>query len=263
VTNDVRLFAVLLTGYLAGQMLISWRWQLGYFRVSRTIEDPGRLLALVLLPTLTEWQFSIAGAAIIIGCVLGAAGLRTGFALAAVGCLAYFSQIRLLDTVQRKVNLLPQLLVLLAITPASVGVRPAPADGWLMLTTKVLLALVYVSAGLMKLQTSGLRWADGRALQTFLLAADLRYDVPRARALATRRQVCAALSTAVLAFELLGWLLLFSRRGEFAFAAVGLALHAGMFVFLRVNYLKYLGPAYLVFAAPPLAGIIDQVVRSR
>jgi hypothetical protein len=259
VTSDVRLFSVLFSGYLACQMLASWRWQLGYFRLSRTIESPGRLLGLATIPRLTEGQFIAAGVALVAGCILGIAGLRGGFALAVVGCLAYFSQIRLLDSVQRKVNLLPQILLLLAVAPPSVRGSPTPADVFLLATAQALLAVVYVSAGLMKLRSAGLSWADGRSLQAYLLAADLRYDVPRARALAARLPLCAALSTLVLGFELFGWLLLFSTRGQLTFAILGLSMHAGMLAFMRVNYLKYLGPVYLVFAVHPLGEIVERL----
>ena len=253
--NAVRLFAGLFSGYLAGQTIMSWRWQLNYFRISRPIEDPGRLLAVWTLPRLTEGQFSAARVALVAGCALGAAGTRVGFALAATACLAYFSQIRLLDSVQRKANLLPQVFALLALAPASVAAWNTGGDEWPLVAIEVLLALVYVNAGVAKLRRAGLRWADGRALQAYLLAADLRYDVPRARALAAHLPLCTVLSGCVLAFELLGWLLLLAPGGGYLFAILGLSMHTGTLVFMRVNYLKYHGAVYLVFAAHPLATV--------
>lgn len=257
--NEARLFVVLVSGYLVCQLLVSWQWQLAYFRGSRPIERPPFLLSLWALPSLTERQFKAAGVAIVGGCAIGIAGWRGGFALAAAACLAYFGQIRLLDTIQRKVNLIPQVLLLFAAEPGSVASWGAPADSWLLGTTKMLIVLVYVSAGVTKLRRAGLRWADGRAVQAYLLGADLRYDVPRARSLAAHLSLCAALSAFVLAFELVGWLWLLVPRGDYVFACLGLGLHAATFAFMRVNYLKYFGPMYLVFAAHPLAAVIGHL----
>jgi hypothetical protein len=254
--NDVRLFGLLFAGYLALQIAVAWRSQLAFFRLTRAIYGPSAFLNRWPLPRVGTTGFIAAGLVLLAGCVAGAFGARAGFVAAALASLTYFGQIPLMDTVQRKVMLIPQILLVLALTPASGGPWSDPPDPRPLAIVLAMLALVYVAAGVAKLWRGGWRWADGHALQAYLIRADLMYDVPLARALATRLPTCAMLSVCVLAFELGGWLLLLSPRTRWCFAACGLAIHAGTLVLMRINYLKYHGAAYLVFAAPPLAGIL-------
>jgi hypothetical protein len=254
--NEVRIFAAAAGAYLAVVTLASWRWQRDFFRVSRLIERPGALYGIVPLPVLGEQAFLVCGALIVAGCATGALGYRFGFAAAYIGAVGYFSQIRLLDTIQRKVNLIPPMLLLLAAAPATAAPWNADADRWVLAGMQTLIALTFVGAGLAKLRRAGIGWAEGSSLQAFLLEADLRYDVPRARRLASSHALCRGLSIAVLLFELVGWTLLFLPAGAYVFAALAIAFHTGTWLFMRVNFLKYQAAAYLVFAASPLAQLL-------
>ena len=251
--NEVRIFAAAAGAYLAIATLASWRWQRDFFRVSRLIERPGALYGIVPLPVLGERAFLVSGALIVAGGAAGALGYRLGFVAAYIGAIGYFSQIRLLDTIQRKVNLIPPMLLLLAAAPATAAPWTAVDDRWVLAGMQALIALSFVGAGLAKLRRAGAGWAEGSSLQAFLLEADLRYDVPRARRLASSHALCRALSIGVLVFELLGWTLLFFPAGASVFAATAIVFHAGTWLFMRVNFLKYQAAAYLVFVASPLA----------
>lgn len=94
------------------------------------------------------------------------------------------------------------------------------------------LAAFYFQAGVAKLRTSGLRWADGYTLQFYLLDK----GEPAGMWLSQHLWLCAVLSAAVLAFEVGFPLAVIIRRWRPAFLLGGFAFHAGTSVFLGVTF---------------------------
>jgi len=94
------------------------------------------------------------------------------------------------------------------------------------------LAFYYFDAGLTKLVTSGPAWADGYTLQYHLL----HHDTSVGRLLAPHLAICALLSTAALAFELLFPLAVVFRRLRPYFLAAGVCFHLGNHLLLDLIF---------------------------
>ena len=247
--DPARLFSILYCGVIALQTLIHYREQLQFFRTQpdRVYGQPPLLLGLVPLPTGNERLFMAAGG----GFILALAAAAGGFApraspAAALACyLFYFPAILPHGYVMRKTNLIPIVLAIMIMAP-----------GQAIVLVRLSLSLVYLSAGVEKLLASGVRWADGRNLQAYLLEHYLYTERPQALWLARRARLCRWLSTGVLIWELSFWLIMFFPALIPFYALVGLAVHAGTSVAMRIHYWVYFCPAYIVFATPWLCAWI-------
>jgi hypothetical protein len=245
------MFLILFCLALAIQVLFSLRQQLRYFktRPSRIYGMPPRLFGLVQLPALTEWQFHLSGIVFALSLILAALGLwpRVFIFVALLCYFPYFNSIMSLAYIQRKTNLLPFVLLVLLVTPSSSMALAQPAPVWPIALIKIALAQMYFSAGLQKLRLAGFKWCDGRSLQAYLVEHYLWGDMGRAWALAQRPRLCVALSCLLLLFELTFWIVLVVPVLNLPYAVAGLVFHLGAALTMRINYLKYLGPVYMVF----------------
>jgi len=125
------------------------------------------------------------------------------------------------------------------------GGDPLPATSsharWPTLLLFAEVAAFYCGAGIAKVRTSGLAWADGWTLQYLLLNA----DTPAGRWIAESRPLCALLSSLVLAFELSAPLGMFGRLRPFVLAG-GAAFHLGTTLLLHISFWP-VAALYLVF----------------
>ncbi len=259
--NAVRLFATLFCGCVALQVACHFSDQHRYVRLLPPGEETAWLLGRWRVPRLSPRTFLLCGALLMGGLGLAAASWNPWVTrLSLVGALAtyflYFGQIASLGYVQRKTHLLPLVLSVLLLAPGTTGDWHAPAPVWPLILVQALLAQVYMVSGLTKLRRAGWSWADGRSLQSFLLASSLTYDTQAAWDLGRRAGVCRAVSAAILTFELAGFVLLLLPGLSWLFAAAGLAFHLGALRLMRIDYLTYHGPVFLVFAAEPLAAVL-------
>jgi hypothetical protein len=115
------------------------------------------------------------------------------------------------------------------------GLAPSPARSpdarWPLELIFVELAAFYAAAGVTKLRTSGLAWADGSTLQYHLLLL----GTPAGERVAASMALCAALSALVLAFEL-GAPLGIVRRLRPLVLAGGAAFHLGTTLLMRIAF---------------------------
>ncbi|MGN6398638.1 MAG: hypothetical protein ACTHMI_23920 [Mucilaginibacter sp.] len=167
--------------------------------------------------------------------------------IALISYFFYFSQIISLAYIQRKTNLLPIVLLVLLLSPSLDKPLLAPSTGWELLLIKIALLQVYFSAGLQKLTQSGIGWLSGRNLQAYLLENYLWSGRKGALLIAEKPLLCNVLSTLILFFELTFWIVLFFPQVTFFYLVFALMFHIGTLITMRINYLKYIGPVYLVF----------------
>ena len=90
-------------------------------------------------------------------------------------------------------------------------------------------------------------WFNGKYLQAYLLENYLWTDRTSALAVAGKPLLCVLMSTLTLVFELTFWVVIFFPKLIFLYVAIALLFHIGTLVTMRINYLKYLSPVYLVF----------------
>ena len=249
--NRIAMFARLFCAVQAIQLLLNFGQQYRYFQTQpwRIYGRKQKLLGFIPLPALDLYQFLISGICLFVSIMLVCLGFYPYLfvLLALISYFLYFPQIISLAYVQRKTNLLPIVLFILLASPSLNKPLSAPSTGWEMLLIKIALVQVYLSAGLQKLSRSGMTWFNGKYLQAYLLENYLWADRRSALALAGKPLLCALLSTLTLIFELTFWVVIFFPMLIFLYVAFALLFHIGTLITMRINYLKYLGPVYLVF----------------
>jgi hypothetical protein len=137
---------------------------------------------------------------------------------------------------------------------------PPPATSryarWAVELAFVEVAGFYALAGVSKLRTAGLGWADGWTLQYFLLLM----GTPAGLALAASPALCAVLSKLVLAFELGAPLGIARPLRPFVLAG-GVAFHLGTTIAMRIVFWPVVA-LYLVFVPwERLARRVGRVAR--
>lgn len=226
-------------------MLIHFRDQLEFFRTEpwRVYGPPPRLLGIVPFRPVGERVFICAGVFFTAALAAAASNVarKPALTLALICFLIYFPPILPLAYIQRKINLIPLVLAISLF-----------AQDHVLAAAKLLLALVYLSAGVEKLRTAGLRWIDGESLQSYLVEHYLYSGRPQALFIAERALLCRVLSTLVLVWELSFWLVLVFPAMTWVYVAAGLLFHAGTSVAMRIHYWVYFCPVYFVFFAPAL-----------
>ena len=119
------------------------------------------------------------------------------------------------------------------------GVAPTRRHGWPARASALVVVSVYWIAGMQKLRHSGLAWVTSDNMRWILYGAA---DSPRvatdavARFVADRAWLATTLAGSVLATEVLAPAALVVRRGRWAFVAAAVALHAGTWLALGLDY---------------------------
>jgi len=249
--NSTGMFARLFCATVAIVVSLNFLQQYRYFITppSKLYGKGPKLLGLVPTPVLNKYQFLTSGLALILGLVLVVFNIypHLGIAIALICYFLYFSQIISLAYVQRKANLIPIVLLILLFSPSLDKPLSSACATWELVLIKIALIQLYLSAGLQKIKHSGLDWLDGKYLQAYLLENYLWTDRNTALRLASNKMLCAALSLLVLIFELTFGIVLFLPQLTFVYVGFALVFHLGTLITMRINYLKYLGPVYLVF----------------
>ena len=241
------------------------------------------VLGVLQLPRLDSTAFFLVGLLFAACLVLSTLGWRPPIFLFAAAALyfLYFSQIFELSYVNRKTNLIPLTLLLLAVTPGiersgvrpllrwlkglpaalrgSAGPEPERVPGWPYRLYMLMISFVYLGAGISKLANGGLAWASGHGFQTYLFQNYLWNDEAITRAVAETPLLVAAMAVATFIFELGFWIVAFlPQRWWGAFVVVGVGFHIGTGVLMSIQYWKYFLPSYAVFITP---GAVEVVYR--
>lgn len=127
------------------------------------------------------------------------------------------------------------------------GRPPAPTRHtmarWPLLMVAWLFSLIYLSAAVCKLGGSGLDWLNGYTLQAYLMQDGLYWRTGVGPWFAQQHTFAWLLGWFTIAWEGLFWLVLVRPRWGWAFAALGIGFHLGIFATMRAPFAMYL-PAY-------------------
>ena len=196
------------------------------------------------------------------GAVLAAAGLwtRVALPLAWAAALPLVAMTSSLGKVVHNDVLL--LLCLVPMLPAPAGAAwsldarrhprtppgPGAAFGWPVRTAMVVVAGAYFFSGLAKLLHAGPGWVTGGNLRWVLYAASDQQPVPNPYALfvADRPVLAHLLAAATVAVELGFPLVLWRPRLAWLFLPAAVALHAGIWLAMRLDYSAMAATALLV-----------------
>lgn len=240
------IYAAWLGVALLAQMPAHWR----FVRAETSLRATPRLLGALPLPCLGAGTLVAVGLAL--WASLAAGALRPearawAFSAAVPLAALYFAQVVAVPEVRRKASLAPLTLLVLGLA-AWVPAEWRPAvEAASVFTLKLLVSQMYFSAGLMKVLTAGVRWADGATLRSKLVHYHLHYGHPLARWLAGDPLRSRILAVAVLVFELTFWLVLPFPALAWVYLPAGILFHAGTAVTMRIHYWIYVLPAYLLF----------------
>ena len=196
------------------------------------------------------------------GAVLAAAGLwtRVALPLAWAAALPLVAMTSSLGKVVHNDVLL--LLCLVPLLPAPAGAAwsldarrhprtppgPGAAFGWPVRTAMVVVAGAYFFSGLAKLLHAGPGWVTGGNLRWVLYASSDQQPVPNPYALfvADRPVLAHLLAAATVAVELGFPLVLWRPRLAWLFLPAAVALHAGIWLAMRLDYSAMAATALLV-----------------
>lgn len=249
--NHPALFSKLFCAVLAIQLLFSFREQYQYFLTNpqKIYGPPPKLLGMFRLLAPGKVLFLVSGGLLLLSlCAVTAGCFSRFFVLIALACyFCYFTPIISLAYIQRKTNLVPFVLLVLLVSPSLGDSISSPGTAWELVLVKIALAQVYFSAGLQKIRYSGASWLNGKSLQAYLLENYLWSDRKAAFKLASMPRFCALLSVLVLLFELSFWIIIPFPFLTPIYIVGGLMFHVGTLVTMRINYLKYILPVYMVF----------------
>jgi hypothetical protein len=249
--NHPALFAKLFCAVLAIQLLFSFREQYLYFltKPEKIYGAPPKLLGLFRIPRPGKTLFLLLGCLLLLSlCAVTAGFFQRFFVLIALlSYFFYFTPIMSLAYIQRKTNLLPFVLLVLLFSPSTGNSIHTPGTAWELTLIKIAIAQLYLSAGLQKIRHSGFTWLSGKSLQAYLLENYLWSDQKAALQLALRPRLCLFTSVLVLLFELSFWIIIPIPSLTLIYVAGGLLFHIGTLVTMRINYLKYLLPVYMIF----------------
>jgi hypothetical protein len=259
--NTVRLFNVLYCGALALIVLLRHADQRRYLELVRSFETPAAFLGRWVVPRFNDRTVHILGLGFV-GCVL-LGGLALSISrlalLAAAGLyFLYFSQFIGLAYVARKSNLVPQILALLACCPEINAPWKMRTSSLLLTAVETLIALVYFSSAFCKLRNSGLAWMSAKQMQGILIFHHLYYDMPLSLRIAHSTRFCRVIGTVALIFEISFIGVIALPRLALLYAIAGLLFHLGTWRLMKIDYLTYFGPAYLVFFVQPLASVLQR-----
>jgi hypothetical protein len=139
-------------------------------------------------------------------------------------------------------------------------VRPSARVGWPARTAGLLLAGVYLIAGLSKLAFSGLGWVLGDNLRNILYAAsDAHGGNALALFVADRPWLATSIAGGALAFELTLWLVLVRPRLIPLYVVWAAALHTGIWLTIGINYVSWALTVAAVFVDWP--ALMDRLPR--
>lgn len=252
--NFSRLFVILYCSTLFVVFSCRYRDQLRYLKLIRGIQRPAKLLGRWNIPGLSPLSFGIAGIAFLLCLALAITGVAPRLALLACCILyfLYFGQIRTLSYVVRKSNLIPQLLFVMALAPGLSHPLMETGPIWPLVILKMLIIQVYASAGYSKLRNSGLHWATSSQLQSILLLQHMKFDIPLAFRVAKSDSLCSVLALLTLSHQITFPIVFLFPRLELYYVVAALLFHLGTRSLMRIDYLTYQGPAYLIFVVIPL-----------
>jgi hypothetical protein len=164
------------------------------------------------------------------------------------------------------------LLCLVPLLPAPAGAAwsldarrrraplgPSPMYGWPVRTAMVVVAGAYFFSGLAKLLHAGPAWVTSGNLRWVLYAASDQQPVPNPYALfvADRPVLAHLLAAATLVVELGFPLVLWRPRLAWLFLPAAVAMHAGIWLAMRLNYSAMAATAVLVMVDWP--GVADRL----
>lgn len=243
-------FTAAYCGWMVVQLVVRFKHIQAYFKAiggQKELDSKPLLLGVFRPFKFSTSQFRALHVMLIVTLVLVLANIFPAacLALASVLSLLFFQQIWNLSYVHSKANFVPIILFLLSLS--SEGIHPSSESTWPLDVIKVLLVIVYFSAGISKIRICGLRWASGEPLRAYLVEHYLYSDTALAMKFARYPLLCRLASTGALCFELSAPILVFVPKLHFYFVAIGITFHFLNYFLMKIDFFSFFMAAYLCF----------------
>jgi hypothetical protein len=85
-----------------------------------------------------------------------------------------------------------------------------------------------------------------------LLLQHMKFDIPVAAKVAKSRPLCTLIAVATLGHQITFPIILLLPRAELYYVVAALLFHLCTKILMRIDYLTYQGPSYVIFAVLPL-----------
>jgi len=128
---------------------------------------------------------------------------------------------------------------------------------WPLLLIQWLFSLIYLSAGLSKLESGG-SWMNGYTLQYYLVRDGLRWGSDLGVWLGQHHGLAIASSWFAVLFEITFCFVLLVPRLALIYVPLGIALHAGIYLAQRAPFFQFIA-LYVVFV--PWAAVLRRLVQ--
>jgi len=253
------LFTSLYCGVLAATLCLKHPDQYRYLLFAGASEPTALLVNRFPIPRLSARQFHLVAASFVICLVLASLHcVQTAALSVATGLyFLYFGQIRGLSYIHRKTNLIPQVLIVLALRPLVDQLSGISAPYWSLEVVEALVVEIYLVSAFCKLRTSGFAWTRPAQMRGILLFHHLCYELPLSAALAGNAAVCGFLGLGGLLFELTFWTVLVLPGAAVPYALAGLGLHLCTLVLMRIDYITYHATIFVVFFIPSIIRLLS------
>lgn len=117
---------------------------------------------------------------------------------------------------------------------------------WPLLLIQVLFALIYLDAGLSKMEEAGLDWVNGYTLQYYLARDAMRWGSDLGLWLSQHHTLVEILSWGAVLFELTFFLVLIFPWLAALYVPIGVSIHTGIYITMAAPFFTYIA-LYSVF----------------
>lgn len=128
----------------------------------------------------------------------------------------------------------------------SLGEEKSVFARWPLLLIQILFGLVYLDAGLSKMEEAGLDWMNGYTLQYYLAQDALRWGSDLGLWLSQHHTLVEILSWGAALFELTFFFVLFFPILAILYIPIGIAIHTGIYITMSAPFFTYIA-LYSVF----------------
>ena len=128
----------------------------------------------------------------------------------------------------------------------SLGEKKSAFARWPLLLIQILFALVYLDAGLSKMEEAGLDWMNGYTLQYYLAQDAMRWGSDLGLWLSQHHTLVKIMSWGSALFELTFFLVLFFPWLAIVYVPVGISIHTGIYITMSAPFFTYIA-LYSVF----------------
>ena len=244
--------------------VVNGKSKFGHWYYPKTAEEHTTAFGLLVIPRVAETTRHVLVVVLLSTLLFGAIAASDSlifsltFATSAMVSMLYFAQARTHGLVHNKADLVPVVLLLLAISSSSTTMCG---------NIRFLMGTVYFSSGIMKLRKTGIRWCQGINLKRMILQfmLELRQEKPNLlQTFLLKFNWLAVLSQiGVLSFELLFIVVVVYNNSMllFVFGIFGIGFHLITIYMTQIDFIRFWVPGLFSALLPWCSGVRHTTIQ--